>query len=113
MKAHFVMPLMTGAVALALAGCSSFHRASDRTVQPAGYVGQASTAGIPPTIDPFSASYVPFPVTAVEQPYSNHSTFCMQHYSQPGCQTFDTNESVARTGGFWRSRDGMRDSERR
>lgn len=119
MKTRFALPLIAGAAALALAGCSSFHRngdrMSDRTVEPAGYVGQAGTTGIPPSIDPFSASYVPFPIQATDQPMTSHSMYCSLHYSQPGCQTFDTNDRMARNDHMFRRshREEMRDREGR
>lgn len=98
MKTRFAssirLPLMAGALALFVTGCSSMndsmHR-SDRTVEPAGYVGQSGTPGIPSQIDPFSTSYRPFPASTNETGgVIGHSLYCVQHYNQPGCQTPDS-----------------------
>ena len=88
------LSLMAGALALVVTGCSTnpryADRSTDRTMQPAGYVGPTSTAGTPASVDAFSSSYVPFPASSNESAgVMGHSTFCTQHYNQPGCQTFD------------------------
>ena len=104
MKTRFAssirLPLLAGALALAITGCGtmneSMHRSADRSAQPAGYVAPTSSMGIPPTIDAFSPSYAAFPASANESAgISGHSTFCVQHYNQPGCQTFDSARDTA------------------
>src|SRR5579862_4962825 len=95
MKTRFVsaiqLPLIAGALAMAVAGCSSMERHTERTSQSAGYVGQSGTPGIPPSIDPFSTRYVPFPPSGNESgTMENHSAYCLTHTSQPGCQTPDS-----------------------
>ena len=104
MKTRFAssirIPLLAGALALAITGCGtmndSMHRSSERSTQPAGYVGPTSSMGIPPTVDAFSSSYVAFPITANESAgISGHSTFCVQHYNQPGCQSLDSARDTA------------------
>lgn len=116
MKTRFVssirLPLLAGALALAVTGCGSMndsmHRSSDRSIAPAGY---SSSSGIPPSIDPFSSRYVSFPVSANESAgISGHSFFCVQHYNQPGCQSLDaardngsmSNRSARYNRGNWR-----------
>jgi len=85
------LSLMAGALALVVAGCGSTDRYADRSIEPVGYTGQSSSSSIPPSIDPFSRSYVAFPGSASDAgAVTGHSNFCMQHYSQPGCQTGDS-----------------------
>ena len=89
------LPLLAGALALVVAGCGTTgrfaDRFSDRTVEPAGYVGQSSSSDILPSAGPFSPGYIPFPASTNESAgVMGHSTFCVQHYNQPGCQTFDS-----------------------
>ena len=102
------LPLTAGALVLVVAGCGTMghqDRSANRSVEPSGYVGQSST---PASVDPFSASYVPFPISANETAgITGHSTFCLQHYNQPGCQTFDSARSAsAKDGRFWRHNRG-------
>jgi hypothetical protein len=105
MKTRFAasirLPLMAGALALFVAGCgsmdhhadrsaSSMDRHADRMAYNSGYAGQSGTPGIPPSIDPFSSRYIPFPSTTNESSNGGaHSAFCVQHYNQPGCQSGD------------------------
>jgi hypothetical protein len=94
MKTRFAssirLPLIAGALALAIAGCSSTDRYADRSAGSDRYAGAGSSQSIPPTIDPFSRSYIPFPGSANESAgIVGHSTFCVQHYNQPGCQSSD------------------------
>jgi hypothetical protein len=117
MKTRFTssirLPLMAGALALVIAGCGTTGRFADRSVEPAGYAGQISSTSIPPSIDPFSSSYIPFPVSGNESAgISGHSVFCVQHANQPGCQTFDSaRDGSARNDRFSRSHRGnLRDS---
>lgn len=83
----------------------TMHRSTGEVYGPMGYVGQSgATAGIPPSIDPFSRSYVPFPVSANESAgIIGHSVFCVEHYNQPGCQTMDSTRD-SRGMGMGRSR---------
>ena len=102
------LPLTAGALALVVAGCGTMghqDRSANRSVEPSGYVGQSGT---PASVDPFSASYVPFPISANETPaITGHSTFCAEHYNQPGCQTLDsTRTASSRDGRFWRHNRG-------
>jgi hypothetical protein len=96
MKTRFAssirLSLVAGALALVVAGCSgTMHRDNDRMADTSGYAGQSGTPGIPPSIDPYSSGYRPFPVMANERSsVSGRSFFCEQHYSQPGCQSGDT-----------------------
>ena len=95
MKTRFAssirLPLAAGALALVVAGCGSMDRHADRMAENSGYAGQSGTPGIPPSIDPFSSSYVPFPRGTNESSNGGaHSVYCVQHYSQPGCQSGDT-----------------------
>jgi hypothetical protein len=93
------LPLMAGALALTLAGCGSMDRQADRSAT-AGYAGASSTAGIPPTIDPFSSSYIPFPNSAQERSSTfGRSFYCEAHYSQPGCQSGQAPEMQGRRTG--------------
>src|SRR5476649_2405095 len=91
MKTRFAsslrLPLIAGALALVVAGCGSTDRYADRS---AGSDRYASSASIPPRIDPLSPSYIAFPGSANETAVTGHSTYCVQHYNQPGCQTGDS-----------------------
>jgi hypothetical protein len=104
MKTRFAssirLPLIAGALALVVAGCGSTDRYADRSSDRYSdrytdrgsdrYAVRGSSQSIPPTIDPFSRSYIPFPGSANESAgIVGHSTFCVQHYNQPGCQTSD------------------------
>ena len=95
MKTRFAsslrLPLVAATLALVVAGCGSTDRYADRAAGSDRYAGPGSAQSIPPTIDPFSRSYVPFPGSANESAgIVGHSTFCVQHANQPGCQSSDT-----------------------
>jgi hypothetical protein len=92
MKTRFAsslrLPLMAGALALVVAGCGSTGRFADRSTESARYPAQSSTPGIPPSIDAYSRSYVPFPASGHETSgLAGHSFYCDAHTSQPGCQS--------------------------
>lgn len=58
-------------------------------------VDSAATSGVrtntPASVDAFASNYPSFPASANESAgITGHSFYCMQHYSQPGCQTFDS-----------------------
>ena len=98
LKSAITLSLAAGTVALA--GCGTFDhrersadRSSDRywnrTVDRVTTVETTTvSSNTPASVDPFSSRYAPFPAmnndTAGPIAFSN---YCLQHYSQPGCQT--------------------------
>lgn len=129
------LALAAGTLALAITGCGSMHHrdtsvadrttvdrtvTTDRTVTVYPNSGVVTTTSAtvvsrstPAIIDPFSPGYVPFPAMANESAgVSGHSNYCLQHYSQPGCQTADTGYGPSRDRRFYRDSTGSLDDRR-
>ena len=126
LKSALPAALLAGTFALALGGCGTMNssdrgmdrdrsadRANDRnmnrSVDSAAYGDRMST-NTPAGMDPFSNGYASFPASANESAgITGHSFYCIQHYSQPGCQTFD---GASRDGRMWSDRNTRRGDAR-
>lgn len=111
-KTAIPFTLAAGTLALALSGCGTMMGQNDRSpdrsgdrmsdnsavrygnrsvVDRAAYTGVPESMNTPASVNAFSPGYVPFPASANESAgITGHSFYCTQHYSQPGCQTFDS-----------------------
>ena len=70
-------------------------RMSDSSDMRSGNRSGANTGSMstntPASVDAFAANYPSFPASANESAgITGHSFYCIQHYSQPGCQTPDS-----------------------
>jgi hypothetical protein len=132
LKTALPYALAAGSLAIALGGCATdrYHdraadRASDRTSSRAAdrtvdrTVERTTTTytetgnvpyNAPVAVDPFSPGYPAFPAMANESAgIVGHSFYCLQHYNQPGCQTFDR-AAAGSDRRIWPQRDRRSDA---